>query len=109
MTEILKQGWDEPYDLGEQILVIWTATNGYINQVKIEQVKEWEEEFVTYIRLKEKQLIEELTKTKDKLTDKQIKAMQKVVEKFNITIGRKFINEAEVSNNINSIQKTDAG
>ncbi len=83
LAEILKQGWDDPYELGEQILVLWAATNGYVDAVGTEKVKEWEKRFVEMARLKHKKLIAELSETKDKITEKQLKDMEKMAEEFN--------------------------
>ena len=91
LTEILKQGWDDPYALGEQIIVIWAATNGYATDVPIDQVKPWEAELVDHLRLKHQKFVNELSDTRDKLTDKQNKEMEKIVTDFNKTLGSKFI------------------
>ncbi len=93
MTEILKQGWDQPYALGEQIIVIWSATNGYVDDVAVEDIKAWEAELLAHLRLKEQKLVDELTKAKDKLTAKQEKELERVMEKFNQTMGKEFVKD----------------
>jgi len=95
LTEVLKQGWDDPYSLGEQIIVIWAATNGYISEVPVEQVKPWETTLVEHLRLKHQKFIKELSETKDKLTDSQTKEMEKIVKEFNKTLGSKYIQQSE--------------
>lgn len=91
MTEILKQGWDEPYELGTQIIVIWAAANGYLDEVSVEQVKPWEEALVAHLKLKAKNIIKELSESKEKITDKQTKELEKIMKDFSKTIGSKFV------------------
>lgn len=49
LTEILKQRWDTPVPVEEQVIIIWAATNAYLDNVKIDQVHEWETRFLPYI------------------------------------------------------------
>ena len=42
LTEILKQGQYQPMPVEEQVAVIWTATNGYLDDVPVERVREFE-------------------------------------------------------------------
>ena len=50
LTEILKQGQYQPMPVEEQVAVIWTATNGYLDDVPVERVREFEAEFLDYLR-----------------------------------------------------------
>src|SRR2546421_352632 len=49
LTEILKQPQDQPVDVEKQVLIIWSATNGYIDDVPIERIKKFEAELVRFI------------------------------------------------------------
>src|SRR5207248_579465 len=44
LTEILKQPQYQPMDVEKQVLIIWSATNGYIDDVPVESIKKFEAE-----------------------------------------------------------------
>jgi len=49
IVEILKQNEHEPMDLGNQVMVIFAATNGYADDVPVDRVKEWENGFYPFM------------------------------------------------------------
>ena len=49
LTEILKQPQYQPMDVEKQVLIIWSATNGYIDDVPVESIKKFEAELVRFI------------------------------------------------------------
>ena len=49
LTEILKQPQYQPIDVEKQVLIIWSATNGYIDDVPVERIKKFEAELVRFI------------------------------------------------------------
>jgi len=49
LTEILKQPQYQPMDVEKQVLIIWSATNGYIDDVPVERIKKFEAELVRFI------------------------------------------------------------
>ncbi len=49
LTEILKQPQYEPVDVEKQVLVIWAASNGYLDDVPVEQVRLFESELMKYV------------------------------------------------------------
>jgi F-type H+-transporting ATPase subunit alpha len=50
MTEILKQGQYQPLPVEEQAAVFWMASNGYLADVPVEQVRQFEAEYLEYMR-----------------------------------------------------------
>ncbi len=88
ITEILKQDWDRPYSQAEEIIVIWAVNNEHLKQIDVENVPQWESQFVEYVHLKAPKLMAELSQTKDKLSDKQINQLTKLVTDFNKTIAK---------------------
>jgi len=48
-TEILKQPQYRPMGVEHQIMILWAAGNGYLDDVPIEKVQEWEEAFHRYM------------------------------------------------------------
>ena len=49
LTEILKQPQYLPMDVEKQVLIIWSAINGYIDDVPVERIKKFESELVRFI------------------------------------------------------------
>lgn len=50
MVEILKQGQYVPMQVVDQVLIIYAASGGHLDQVPIPEVKAWEEKFLTFMR-----------------------------------------------------------
>src|SRR6266568_3553800 len=49
LVEVLKQKQFQPMDVEKQVLIIWSATNGYIDDVPVERIKKFEAELVRFI------------------------------------------------------------
>jgi F-type H+/Na+-transporting ATPase subunit alpha len=49
LTEILKQPQYEPMDVEKQIVVIWAASNGYVDDLPVESVRKFETELLKYL------------------------------------------------------------
>ena len=82
ITEILKQGWEEPMSVTQQILIIWAVTNGFLNVITVENVKEWEKKYLKFMSVKYPKIEKEIIK-EQKLSDKLIAEMEKATKLFN--------------------------
>ncbi len=49
LTEILKQPQYQPMDVEKQVLIIWSATNGFADDVTIEDIRKFETELLSFI------------------------------------------------------------
>jgi F-type H+-transporting ATPase subunit alpha len=49
LTEVLKQPQYAPMPLDRQVMIIFAATNGYLDDVPVEKVKLWEEAFHPFV------------------------------------------------------------
>jgi F-type H+/Na+-transporting ATPase subunit alpha len=49
LVEVLKQGQYEPMAVGQQVAIIYAATNGFLDTVPVELVTAWEEGLHTFI------------------------------------------------------------
>lgn len=72
LVEVLKQGQYQPAKVEEQIIVIWSATNGYMDAVKETEVKRFEKEFMDFIKSKHSHILKNVA-DKKAITD-EIKA-----------------------------------
>ncbi|MDR3349142.1 MAG: F0F1 ATP synthase subunit alpha [Acidaminococcales bacterium] len=50
MTEILKQGQYSPLPVEQQVMSIYVATNGYIDDVEVEDISRFEKEFLAFMK-----------------------------------------------------------
>ena len=85
LQEILKQPQYRPTPLIEQVALIFAGTRGKIDHVPVPEVKEWEEEFLTYLRSNYANLNEQLAAAEYKLTDEIEATLLEAVDGFNQT------------------------
>lgn len=85
VAEVLKQSQYKPVEEFLQIITIYSATSGLLDDVPVEKIKEFEEKIVSYIRVKNKKLVEKI-KTGEKLTQETLGEIKKVVTEFRKTI-----------------------
>ena len=52
ITEVLKQPPYSPVPVDEQILALWVVTNGYMDEIEVSKVKDFEEKYLAYIKFK---------------------------------------------------------
>jgi F-type H+-transporting ATPase subunit alpha len=81
LTEILKQPQYQPMDVEKQVLVIWSATNGYVDDVAIDDVRRFESSLLKFVENSHPGLLAAISEKKS-LTD-EIKAdLKQVLEDF---------------------------
>src|ERR687893_536529 len=49
LTEILKQPQYRPMDVVEQVLIVWTVTNGLADDIPVDQVRRFEADFLRFV------------------------------------------------------------
>lgn len=81
ITEVLKQPPFSPVPVEEQVVMLWVVTNGYLDDLAVEKIREFEEEFMKLVRLKEKKLLAEIAQKKE-LDEKLTKQLEKIVTDF---------------------------
>ncbi len=81
INEILKQPQYNPYSENLEVLSIATVTNGFIDDIPVEDVPRFEQELHTYVQKHHKKLLESLG-GKDKVTPDAVKELQKLVDEF---------------------------
>jgi F-type H+-transporting ATPase subunit alpha len=81
-TELLKQLQYQPLPFEEQVAVIYAVTNGYLNDVTIDQVVRWETEFRHYMNSDGAEVLKNLREEKA-LTDEIVAALKESIQSFN--------------------------
>jgi len=84
MVEILKQGQYRPMEVTDQILAIYAGVNGYLDDVPITQVKEFEEKLLGFMHEKHPDVHREL-KEKAELTEELENAVKRAIKQFKET------------------------
>ena len=65
LVEILKQDQYEQIDFEKQIVIIYAATNGYLDSIEVEHLKRFEKEYIEYLEVKYKDLLPSLAEKKE--------------------------------------------
>lgn len=84
MTEVLKQPQYSPLPVSEQIAILWAGANGFIDDVPVERVREFEAKFLDTLRTSYSGLIGELQEKKE-LTDDIVDGLTKAIKEFKAT------------------------
>jgi len=85
LVEILKQGQYEPQPVEKQVLIIYAATNGYVDQLPESAVSKYEIELFRFVENRHPQLLEAIRTKKafdDDLTGKVRAALNEFKEAF---------------------------
>jgi F-type H+-transporting ATPase subunit alpha len=85
LTEILKQPQYQPMPVEEQVAVIWASTNGIIDDVPVEQVREFESQYLDYLRTSKPELLERIVK-EQRLSDELIADLRTASNDFKSSI-----------------------
>ena len=81
LTEVLKQGQYRPLPVEEQVVILWAATNGQLEDVEVENVREFEAGYLEYIRSTQSDLLATI-RTEGQLSDASIETLRRVTQEF---------------------------
>ena len=81
MVELLKQPQYQPYPVAEQVLSIYAGTKGFLDDVEIKSVQQWESDFLQFARDKHADLLNDLTE-KGELSDEITEKIESVLNDF---------------------------
>ncbi|OGK31194.1 F0F1 ATP synthase subunit alpha [Candidatus Roizmanbacteria bacterium RIFCSPHIGHO2_12_FULL_33_9] len=84
ITQILVQNKNKPFSLAEEVCTIWAATQGYLDQIPTEKVKEFEEKLLAELTtLKGKDIVKKINTSKELDPDTESK-LKKIVTSLSI-------------------------
>lgn len=81
LTEVLKQPQYQPLPEEYEVLSIWAVTNGFADDVQVEDIQRFESELHDYVRSHDKKLLETLA-SGAKVDDKTSEDLKKVLTAF---------------------------
>ena len=84
MTEILKQGQYEPMPVEKQVISLYAATNGYVDDIPVSDVGRFESELLQYMASNNPEVAESIKKEK-KITSDNEEALKTAIKNFKQT------------------------
>ncbi|MCA1591065.1 MAG: F0F1 ATP synthase subunit alpha [Acidobacteria bacterium] len=84
LVEILKQPQYQPIDVEKQVLIIWAATNGHLDDIPVDQVRRFEEDFLRFMENSHAGTLNEIREKKT-ITDEIKNALVQAVNDLKAT------------------------
>ena len=81
MMELLKQGQYSPFSMEKTVVSIWMGNTGLIDEVPVEDVRRFEDDFLSYLDREHKAVLDTIRDT-GKFEDDSQKTLQAAIEKF---------------------------
>ncbi len=81
LTEVLKQGQYQPMPVELEVAVLWVATNGFLEDVAVDDVREFEKAFIEYMRTAKPEILSTIA-TEKSLSDDTIAKLRAASEAF---------------------------
>lgn len=81
MTEILKQPQYKPMPVEEQVMIIYTGVNGYLDAIPVSACRKFEEEFLRFMREKYPEVGKDI-KDKKEITEETEEKLKACIEEF---------------------------
>jgi F-type H+-transporting ATPase subunit alpha len=84
LQEILKQSQYEPMSLAHQVIILFAGTNGYADEIPIDQMEVWKEGVLRYLDTSHSELVKDIAEKK-RVTDETETALIEAIKTFNST------------------------
>jgi F-type H+-transporting ATPase subunit alpha len=81
MVELLKQAQYQPMNVIDQIFSIYAGTRGYMDDVPVDKVRQWESDFLQFMRDRKSEYVSKLTQSGD-LTSELEDGLKAAIEEF---------------------------
>lgn len=82
LTELLKQVQYAPMRWYKQVAVLYAGTQGYVDQIPVEKIREWEQGFLKYIDAMKPEIFDTMRETKE-LAEETEDKLKKIIEEYN--------------------------
>ncbi|MDP7060400.1 MAG: F0F1 ATP synthase subunit alpha [Candidatus Marinimicrobia bacterium] len=81
MVEVLKQDQYVPVSVEKQVAIIWAGNNGHLNDIELDEVKRFEEEFLSYLETNYVSTLDDI-KDSGELSDEIVENLKEAVGEF---------------------------
>jgi F-type H+/Na+-transporting ATPase subunit alpha len=78
----LKQGWDTPLKVEEQVTVIYAAVQGLLDTVRVDAIQTWEKLYLEYLHTSHQSILDSIVK-EQKITDDAMEKLRTAITTFN--------------------------
>ena len=82
ISEVLKQAQYVPLPMNNQVVVLYAAINGFMDQVPVDTVKKWESDFIAFMGASHSDILESITANADINEETETK-LKEAIEAFN--------------------------
>ena len=90
LTELLKQAQYQPMSMVEQVLALFSAKHGYLDELEVENVRAFEKSMLKYFKEQKPEICKEIEEKEDlseELQETMKDAMQVALEEFKLVKG----------------------
>lgn len=81
LTEVLKQDQYTPMETEEQVAIIFATVNGYLDDIEIDKVKDFERDLIDHLKDKNNHILEDISKT-GSISEETEKDLNQVINEF---------------------------
>ena len=84
MVEVFKQPQYNPYRVEMQVVILWVAQNGFMDDVPVERIKEMQVRLVEFFETRKEELLQKLYQA-DKISDELTEELKTAATEFKQT------------------------
>jgi F-type H+-transporting ATPase subunit alpha len=81
LVQILKQGQYSPLSFEKQIAIIFSATNGYLDEIDVDEIPKFEKEFIAFLDIKYTKLLSTIAEEKE-ISEASNNELTKAIKEF---------------------------
>lgn len=81
IVEVLKQPQYEPMPMEEQVAIIYTVVNGYLDDIPVDNIRRFEQEFLAFMRRNKNEILKEIKET-GQLSDELEEDLKSAIKEF---------------------------
>ena len=81
LMEILKQGVNQPLSVEKQVVSLYAATKGHLDEIPVSDVRRFETDFLVFVETQHNEVLQSIRDTKDLTADNET-LLKEVIEKF---------------------------
>ena len=82
LTELLKQNQYSPLTVSEQVVLIYSGVKGFLDNIELQKIKEFEKNLLSKIKDEKKDILENIQST-GKLDEETEKSLKEIIENLN--------------------------
>ncbi|MCK8816393.1 F0F1 ATP synthase subunit alpha [Natroniella sulfidigena] len=81
IVEVLKQDETSPYEVEDQVVIIYAVTNGHLDDIPVEDIEEFEDQFISFVQNSHPEIGEAIAETGE-LEEETEEKLKAAIEEF---------------------------